>query len=419
MNDGELEHPAHSVADKILRLVADLCPPEVSETLAHHLRQMLAADAEARYERERLYAAFVSLLLDALITHLGEDDALVTEARAIQSRLLPPLSEAELLALRRQVEAVADRVTERESLARERVEAMIAPLRRLLTATPEEDKSAGGGPAAGRMAEAIQLATARLAVALEEAVAQGEEFATFLEAEMGALERVGEGESLAAHQLALRRELEKIHRGQRRLNHHFDQIRTYLTQLEADREHFTAELSRMIELSLTDELTGLPNRRAFMQRLQDEVARAHRYGTPLALAIIDIDRFKPINDRYGHAAGDAVLREYARHVLSAFRHHDLVARYGGEEFAVLFPGTTPAGVRRALEKARARVHGHTVEVGGQRLPLPTFSAGVAMLHPEENGQDLIRRADQALYQAKRAGRDRIVDAEEDASQPSG
>jgi len=419
MNDGDIENPERVVADKILRLVDDLCPAEASATLRHHLRQMLTAEAAARQERERLYAAFVSLLLDALITHLKDDDVLVAEARAVQSRLLPPLSEAELFALRRQVEAVADRVTQSEPLGRERIDAMIAPLRHLLTSLPEEAVAKGRDATAGRMAEAIQLATARLAVALEEAVAQGEEFATFLEAEMGALERVGEGESLAAHQLALRREVEKIHRGQRRLNQHFDQIRTYLTQLEADRESFAAELSRMIELSLTDELTGLPNRRAFMQRLQDEVARAHRYGTPLALAIIDIDRFKPINDRYGHSAGDAVLREYARHVLSAFRHHDLVARYGGEEFAVLFPGTPPAGVIRALEKARARVRGHVVDIGEARLPLPTFSAGVAMLHPGENGQDLIRRADQALYQAKRGGRDRIVDAEEATSRSNG
>ncbi len=418
MNDGDIEYPEHPAADKILRLVADLCPPEVSGTLTHHVRQILAVEAERQHERERLYAGFVSLLLDALITHLGDDDELVVEVWAVQSRLLPPLSEAELYALRRQVEGVADRVTQRESLARERIEAMIAPLRQRLTAIPERASATSDGPA-GRMAEAIQLATARLAVALEEAVSQGEEFATFLEAEMGTLERVGEGEPLSAHQLALRRELEKIHRGQRRLNQHFDQIRTYLTQLEADREHFTAELSRMIELSLTDELTGLPNRRAFMQRLQDEVARAHRYGTPLVLAIVDIDRFKPINDRYGHAAGDAVLREYARHVLSAFRHHDLVARYGGEEFAVLFPGTPPKGVRHALEKARARIQGHEVEVGDRRLPLPTFSAGIAMLRSGENGQDLIRRADQALYRAKHAGRDRIVDAEKDVSQPSG
>ncbi len=409
MDNGEEHAPGNTVRDKILRLVAELCPGDVGEVLLPQLHQLLEVERRERLAVERLYSAFIALLLDALTLSLDEDDPLFLQARVIRARLTPPLSEAELLALRLQVEEVADRITTSESFARERVEEVIEPLQRLFTDTGLSPTTPLLSP--DGMAEAIQLATARLAVALEEAVAQGEEFTAFLEVECQALERICRDDELDQQRRRLQGELAKILRGQQRLNRYFDQIQRYLAQLEADRESFAAELSRMIELSLTDELTGLPNRRAFLQRLQDEAARAHRYATPLALAIIDIDHFKPINDRHGHAAGDAVLRAYARHVLSVFRHHDLVARYGGEEFAVLFPGTPLEGVIQALEKARRRVRDHSLRVGEEMISLPPFSAGVALLHPGESGQDLIQRADQALYRAKREGRDRICTAE--------
>ncbi len=415
MKDGDADAPVQGAVDKILALIDELCPGRGGDILSLHVRQILAAQAELRLERERLYAAFLVLLLDALAIHLQEDEPLGFQIRAIKTRLHPPLSESELLALRRQVEDLADRITQKDDLGGAEIERLVAPLHRLLVAPGE---SPGPASAPAHMAEAIQVATARLAVALEEAVSQGEEFAAFLEVELRALEGIGSDAELDERRMRLQQALSKLLEGQRRLNHHFDQIQRYLAQLEADREHFAAELSRMIELSLTDELTGLPNRRAFLQRLQEEVARARRYGTPLALAILDIDHFKPINDRHGHAVGDAVLREYARHVLSAFRHHDLVARYGGEEFAILFPGTERQGVVQALEKARQRLQGQTLATGEAPIPLPTFSAGVAVLAPGESGQDLIRRADQALYQAKREGRDRICVAEQPSHSPS-
>jgi diguanylate cyclase (GGDEF)-like protein len=160
-------------------------------------------------------------------------------------------------------------------------------------------------------------------------------------------------------------------------------------------------------LSLTDDLTSLPNRRAFIRRLDDEVSRVKRYGFPLSLVLIDIDHFKLVNDKYGHAAGDNVLRIYAEKILSIFRHHDMIARYGGEEFAVLLPNTDLEGVLRALDKVKSSVPNVKCNFNGVSIPAPTFSAGVTEYRAPESPSQLIERADHALYRAKSLGRNRI------------
>ena len=141
-----------------------------------------------------------------------------------------------------------------------------------------------------------------------------------------------------------------------------------------------------------------------MRRLEDEVSRVQRHGSPLGLVLMDLDHFKSVNDLRGHAAGDEVLRAYSKQILSIFRHHDLVARYGGEEFAVILPNTTQEGVVCALNKVRQRVE-EVVELRStDAIELPTFSAGVAEFTPGETPNSLIERADSALYAAKRRGR---------------
>jgi diguanylate cyclase (GGDEF)-like protein len=168
------------------------------------------------------------------------------------------------------------------------------------------------------------------------------------------------------------------------------------------------ELSHAHLRSYTDDFTGLPNRRAFMHKLDEEMARARRYGSPLALAVIDLDRFKIINDVHGHAAGDEVLRLYAARILRSTRRNDVVARYGGEEFVAIFPNTDADGAAQALAGMRARVpHTPPPLVGVVAVDLPTFSAGVAVFRDEDGAEDLVGRADRALYRAKRKGRDRI------------
>jgi diguanylate cyclase (GGDEF)-like protein len=156
----------------------------------------------------------------------------------------------------------------------------------------------------------------------------------------------------------------------------------------------------------TDELTGLLNRRAFFAALDTEIARSARSGSPLAVALVDLDLFKSVNDRFGHAGGDEVLRKFADTAREAMRTTDVIGRLGGEEFAVLMPDTDQvqsgiAGERLREAVARRRV----VLTSGALVPI-TISVGVAHLVKNEERDRLILRADEALYDAKDSGRNR-------------
>jgi diguanylate cyclase (GGDEF)-like protein len=181
----------------------------------------------------------------------------------------------------------------------------------------------------------------------------------------------------------------------------------YLNSTVGDRDKLDEELRRVRRLSMTDELTGLPNRRAFMDRLENEIGRVKRHRESLSLILLDLDYFKNVNDTYGHAVGDQVLKCYANEVFSLFRQYDMVARYGGEEFAVLSPNTDMDGALCALSKAMDRVKKLRIEHNSSYITVPTFSAGVAVYRDGEHVESFLQRADQALYQAKSHGRNRI------------
>jgi len=246
-----------------------------------------------------------------------------------------------------------------------------------------------------------------LALKVRDAMTKNKQFGDLLRIEMDALRRIDSVEEVAAFRQILIGGVEELLQGQEALAGSLDSTSDYLRIIESDSERLQDELHKARLMSLTDEFTGLPNRRAFMRRLEDEIGRAQRYDTPLSLAIVDLDEFKIINDTFGHVAGDQVLRSYAEHMLSTFRHHDLVARYGGEEFSVLLPNTTLEGAQRALSKVQNRVAKSQCEHDGRVLLLPTFSAGLALYVPGEQPIRFIERADRALYRAKNLGRNRI------------
>ncbi len=158
--------------------------------------------------------------------------------------------------------------------------------------------------------------------------------------------------------------------------------------------------------AITDVLTGLYNRRYLNEVGPGLLAAAERYGTPISLAIFDIDHFKKVNDTYGHLAGDRVLREVAHTLAEGVRASDIVVRYGGEEFLVVMPGTDLGRAFIVSEKLRRSVEeAHIVpEEGADAV---TISGGVAEFVDGMDLEDLIRDADAALYRAKRSGRNRI------------
>lgn len=163
----------------------------------------------------------------------------------------------------------------------------------------------------------------------------------------------------------------------------------------------------LIQLSRHDPLTGVANRRYFFERAEEELLRSRRYQQPLSVVLMDVDHFKQVNDRYGHAAGDEVLRQLSHHSRELLREADLFARIGGEEFAVLMPSTSLHGARRLDERLRQVMADKELDIGGQVLRVHV-SAGATQLRSEDQSiEDCLRRADEALYRAKQTGRNRV------------
>jgi diguanylate cyclase (GGDEF)-like protein/PAS domain S-box-containing protein len=160
-------------------------------------------------------------------------------------------------------------------------------------------------------------------------------------------------------------------------------------------------------LASTDALTGALNRRRIFELATEELERAIRYNRPLVVAMLDLDHFKAVNDRFGHATGDDALRAVAEVIRGGVRAHDRLGRYGGEEFLLVMPETTLDEAVAALERVRVAVEGLALSSGGEKVTL-TVSTGVVATQPEVTLDTLLRRADEALFAAKRGGRNRVM-----------
>lgn len=192
------------------------------------------------------------------------------------------------------------------------------------------------------------------------------------------------------------------------------QLSAKVKALETDGHQLRQRLEQTQQEAVQDALTGLPNRKAYEERIAAEVARTRRYTTPLTMVMWDVDMFKTINDTYGHAAGDRVLRVIADTLREHIRETDFLARYGGEEFILLLPQTKLNVAKTVCDKLRLLIEDTPFHFQEQRVSI-TISGGMAQYHGEEAVSQLFERADKALYQAKQNGRNRIETAEVQAS----
>jgi diguanylate cyclase (GGDEF)-like protein len=184
------------------------------------------------------------------------------------------------------------------------------------------------------------------------------------------------------------------------------EINTFSTRLDAAYKELDATNARLKETSFKDDVTGLYNRRFFSLRLEEELSRYRRFNHPVSVVLLDLDGFKAVNDDFGHTVGDETLREIAQILMKHSRGINVVSRYGGDEFAVLLVETSKAGARLYADRIREVVSKYPFSHG----KVVTASFGVASLPDDEAGtaEDLFRAADEALYTAKRAGKNQVA-----------
>ncbi len=453
--------PKSVLARKIMRLLDGLHQSETGKAIYAHVQRTLCDLESSQMDVQDGYSNLLNMLLDAYSKHLRDDSPEKVNLKLMQMRLTPPLSVSEIKALGEITEEFAAQLAasdnkdlslfqnelgsilsglgfasneyqpfgddldpaEDEGLTNTIAESEYTNSAEAEFSAPEyhssefgdtpnpEDQNSGSDDAFRKILEGnrsrIQRIQTTLSQQLGDAIRQSEQFGVLLELEREQILRSESIDNLWQLKEAILGAVEKLIEGNLDLANKFDDTNNYLKILESDSQQLGDELARVHLLSMTDELTELPNRRAFMRRLEDEIGRVQRYGYPLTLALIDIDHFKSINDNYGHAGGDEVLRVFCQKVLTAFRHHDMIARYGGEEFAVILPNTDHEGAMHALLKVKNQATETIIKFNDQEFPLNTFSAGVTMYRPGETPSSLIERADTALYRAKGLGRNRI------------
>lgn len=200
---------------------------------------------------------------------------------------------------------------------------------------------------------------------------------------------------------------ERLQEREQSLLNRMNAMELQIQELKQETEDFKQRLSVQSEKLFIDSLTQIYNRAAMEERLEVEYRRWLRYQEPLCIALLDIDYFKDINDRYGHLAGDKALRLIARTIQKSLRDSDFVARFGGEEFVLLLPNVNPDKLNTPLEKLREQIRNIPFRFKDERVTI-TASIGATLFRTGDSTTSALERADQALYRAKHAGRDQTV-----------
>lgn len=416
---------------KILSMLDEMDSSSSSSNglVLNHVAFLLEDFEDSHQQTEQLLCSLITLILGAFSTHLDSESTLYTQIKLLQFRLMSPVTNSELVALQYYVESCADQITQMPDIVEEEISETLQPLldsfgldhrkpfHQIASKVTNKEKSKNKKEGDLDYLDSYwEVDVSEFGKSLQHlfssnyllnSISQTEKFAALLEVKLATLKMIDDELTFEERKSGVIDELEKILRSYQQLTQYFQEMSSFVAALQKDSIRLNNELDRVTLLSLTDELTGLPNRRAFIQRLKDELSRGTRYGYKLSLALIDIDHFKPVNDRFGHAIGDTVLLTYVEKVLSLFRQHDMVARYGGEEFVVIFPNTDLSGALQALQNVKQFASNCTFALADDQIQLPTFSAGLVTHRHNETLDELMQRADKVLYKAKNTGRNKI------------
>ena len=447
-----------AAAQRVLLILDELKASRAGAIVYQQVERILKESEQDHAERDQIFRYWLSSLLNAYSQHLKQDTPLYVQTRLIQKQLQHPTALADLKSLGRYIDMYtmhSERLPDYDPAVLQKAiqpllayyavdndfyaespEASVAPKptaepteqavpevesteQQTVTEAPVDELLLSDDPdmeqklastyrrylnTQQQNAEKVQQ---MLAQRIQETIEENRQFGSMLDSVSNGLQEAEDMQDIEILRKCLLEDVSSLSQTHHTLIDKLSDTKSYLRMIETDSRKLSDELARVRMLSMTDELTELPNRRAFMRRLEDEVGRTKRYGFRLVLVMLDLDNFKTINDRFGHAGGDAVLRTYANDILTVFRQHDMVARYGGEEFAVLLPNTDEHGAQAALNKVRRQVSETRCVFEEDVIELPTFSAGMTMYVNGDTPTNLIQRADDALYTAKRLGRNRV------------
>lgn len=365
------------------------------EKLASELADLLAAETAAAGGRSLVS---VDQVLLQLIEQLDLSAPLQPRVDAVKNRLTSGLEEKDILPLLGEIVQLVEYAKVQAEQERQEVERFLL---RMTEQLQEVDREVGRIDEAGhrlvdggkKMDAEMQRQVATLQYSLTQST-DLEDLKSHISQRLNLIEERLRGHRGDTEQL--------VDEFERRIS----SLTAQLSELEQDREGLRASVEKARQDAFTDALTGLNNRHAFDLRLQEEYARWSRYAHPLSLIVVDVDFFKKVNDTYGHLAGDKVLHVIGAHLQHATRHKvDFTARYGGEEFVVLLPETNLNDALSVAEKIRHAVEQKPFRSGSNRVNI-TVSCGVASFQQGDGRKSPFERADEALYLAKREGRNR-------------
>lgn len=260
-----------------------------------------------------------------------------------------------------------------------------------------------------QVGEKIQRLALEIVKHIVTSIAQSTEYSQSLKGHLQAIQQADDLEMVQNAIADILLETDRVLKNHQAFQDQMEQRSKQLSQLQS-------ELRRTEELASTDELTGLPNRRAFNMRALEETRRSNRYGNPLSVILMDLDDFKSVNDNHGHIVGDRLLSLVAKAIKGLVRSSDFPARFGGEEFAVVCPETDMMCATTLADRLR-RCIDETVFTCRSKEIRVTISAGVATIRKQESLPDILDRVDKGLYLAKKLGKNRVC-SEADLGQKS-